>query len=501
MPLLIGDIFRRNARVVPDAPAAAMGGDEFTHAELNARGNACARALRERGVRHGDRVATWADTSLDVLPLYVGLAKLGAVFAPINARLGAAEAGEVARLARPRLLVADAERAAELDELAGRAGVSRLARLGGEGPGDDLVAASAGTPDGEIDEPGLRETDPHTIFFTSGSTGRSKGVVLSHRANWLRSFQGVFRDEPERTVCMFPLFHMAAFSLATAAWQTRGEICFVQPPTADALLAAVERRRANRLYCLPAVWGRILEADAGRYDVSSLREADTGTSATPIELLRALKERFPGTVTRVYYGSTECGSGASLADADALRKPGSVGVPPPGVDLRLDERGEILVRSDYLMDGYFDDPEATAEALADGWYRTGDVGAFDEEGYLSIVGRVRDIVRTGGESVAPTEVEQALADHPGVREVAVVGIPDPAWGEVVCAVVVPNPGAEIDLEGLQAHCAPRLARFKRPRRLELADALPRTAATGQIRRALLVERIVSERGPESAQKA
>jgi fatty-acyl-CoA synthase len=317
--------------------------------------------------------------------------------------------------------------------------------------------------------------------------------VLSHRANYLRSFQGVFRDEPEKTVCMFPLFHMAAFTLGLAAWQTRGEIAFVESATAEEILRVAEQRRANRLYCIPLVWSRILEADTSRFDLSSLKEIDTGTSATPIELIRALKERFPGTVTRVYYGSTEVGSATNLADADVLQKPGSVGPASPGVDVELTPEGEIRVRSPYMMDGYFDDEAATAAAIQDGWFYTGDLSALDEDGYLSIVGRKKELIRSGGESIAPAEVEAALADAPGVAELAVVGIPDLDWGEVVCAVVVAEAGESPTLEALQQHAEGRIAGFKKPRRLELTSALPRTAATGQVQRALLVEQIATGR--------
>jgi acyl-CoA synthetase (AMP-forming)/AMP-acid ligase II len=488
--LLVGDVFRRNAQVVPHQAAASLGEAVLTHRQLDRAANRVARALRGLGVRHGDRVLGWADTSLEILPVFAALSKLGAAFAPLNARLGPAEAAAVAPLARARLLVADAERAEAGAELAKSIGVEAFARIGGgRGPGTLLDAAGLDESDADIGEPALREDDPHVVFFTSGSTGRPKGVVLSHRANWLRTFQGVFRDVPECSVCMFPLFHMAAFTLAMTAWQTRGEIALVKSPSAEALLATIERRRGSRLYGIPAVWARILETPAGRFDVSSLRELDTGTSATPIELIQALKQRFPGTATRIYYGSTECGSATTLADADVLRKPGSVGPPSPGVELRLSDAGEIQVRSPYLMSGYFDDPSATEAALSDGWYRTGDLGALDEDGYLSVVGRLREVIRTGGESVAPSEVERELAAHPAVAEVAVVGIPDPQWGEVVCAVVVLRAGARLSLEELRQHCAGRLAGFKHPRRLETVEALPRTAATGQVQRRLLVERI------------
>ncbi len=490
-PLLSGELCRRNAAVVPRQVAASLGSQQLTHAELDHAGNQLARALRSEGILPGDRVICWAETSLEVLPVFVALAKLGAVFAPLSARLGEGEARAVLRSARPALLLADAERREIADALAKEVGARTLGlgRLGKRERGTLFDLAASAEHSEPLATPSLRESDPHVIFFTSGSTGRPKGVVLSHRASYLRSFQGVFRDEPERSVCMFPLFHMAAFTLALSAWQTRGEIALVASASAEEILEVVERRRANRLYCIPAVWHRILEADTRKFDVGSLRELDTGTSATPIELIRALKARFPGTRTRIYYGSTEAGAATSLGDADVLRKPGSVGPPSPGVDLKLTEAGEICVRSAYLMDGYFDDPEATAAVLRNGWFHTGDRGALDADGYLSIQGRLQELIRSGGESIAPSEVEAALRDHASIAEIAVIGIPDPQWGEIVCAVVVPKPGASLGLDDLQKHCAERLAGFKKPRRLELMDALPRTPATGQVQRALLAVQI------------
>jgi acyl-CoA synthetase (AMP-forming)/AMP-acid ligase II len=477
--LLVGNVVRHAAAVTPHALAATLDDDELTFAALDAAANRIASKLRALGVRHRDRVAWWGDTGLPVVALFAALAKLGAVFAPVNGRLHTDEALAILEYALPALVVTDA----------GRADGLRGADLRVVTP-DDL---DDGVPASDVSEPALDERDPHVIFFTSGSTGAPKGVVLSHRANCLRSFPSLAVERDGGTVCMFPLFHMAGWSFALGAWQARRPLHLVRTPDAGTLLATAERRRATRLYAIPAVWGRILEHGTDRYDLSTLREADTGTSAAPPELVDAIRAALPHTVTRVFYGSTEAGPGTILGMADLTRKPGSVGLPQPGVELRLTHEGEVCLRSELLMDGYFDDPDATAAALdSDGWYHSGDLGVLDDEGFLSIVGRARDVLRTGGETVAPAEVEAVLAAHPAIAEVAVVGVPDPRWGEVVCAVVVTAPGMPPPtVDELRTHCDGRLAAFKHPRRVEVADALPRTAATGQVQRTLLVERLTS----------
>jgi acyl-CoA synthetase (AMP-forming)/AMP-acid ligase II len=483
--LLIGEMLANAARVAPDALAATLDDDELNFADTDAGANRVANGLLRAGIAPGDRVLWWSDTSLEAVPVFAALAKIGAVFAPLNARASVAELTPVARYARPRYLLAGSSHAGEARALADAADVPFLPTFDQTDPRPPPVAG----PD---------EHAPHVIFFTSGSTGRPKGVVLSHRANWLRTFVGATTTSGGAgTVCMFPLFHMAGWTIALGAWHGRRAVHFVRMPDAETLLRTVERHRASRLYCIPAVWARILEHGIDRYDLSSLTEADTGTSATPPELLRAIKAALPHTVTRVFYGSTEAGAGTQLGDDDLLRKPGSVGVAQPSVEVRIDASGEVCMRSPFLMDGYFDDPDATASALRDGWYYTGDLGAFDDEGYLSIVGRARDVIRTGGETVAPVEVEQVLGSHPAISEVAVVGVPDPQWGEVVTAVlVVRDAAAAPDTDALRAFCEGRLAPFKQPRRVAIVDALPRTPATGQIQRTLIVERLLASTGRE-----
>jgi acyl-CoA synthetase (AMP-forming)/AMP-acid ligase II len=492
--LLIGDIFRAGARAVPNRIAAAMGERALTFAELNAAANAHARALTDLGVAYGDRVVLWSNTSLDAVPVFAALAKLGAVFAPANAILGVDEATEMAGLARPSLLVVDDDHEAGGTEIASRLGIP-LAVLG------RIVPDGAPDPGEPPEPPALREADPHVVFFTSGTSGRSKGVVLSHRVNYLRSHPGSQLEPRGTNVCMYPLFHMGAWTIALTSWQHQAAVVFVPQADPVVLVDEIERWQATHFNAIPAVWRRIL--DLAREDpslasrLSSLRIADSGTSATPPDLLLAIHELVPSAVRRVFYGSTEAGAVCLLRDEDMEAKPGACGVPQHSCRVRLDpETGELQVTGALLFDGYFDAPDVTAEVMTDdGWFRTGDVAAIDDDGFYAIVGRVKDVIRTGGETVAPVEVELALADHPALVDVAVVGIPDPQWGEIVCAAVVVRDGADApDVDALRTHVGDRLARFKHPRMVVVVELVPRTPATRQVQRRLLIEEITSNPG-------
>ncbi len=406
-------------------------------------------------------------------------------------------------MARPRLVLADADRAALLpglelapDVLAASLDPATSSTNPSSDHGVPTLSQRAGADVEPAPEPDLQETDPHVVFFTSGSTGRPKGVVLSHRVSFLRSHPGSQLEPRGRAVCMFPMFHMAPWTISLQQWHARDGVAYVESATAPEICAAVARHRAQRLNAIPAVWQRLLDHlasdDATGDELATIRFADTGTSATPPDLMAALMAALPDATVRIFYGSTEAGNVAALDHDDIARKPGRIGLPGISNELRVDESGELMARSPVLFDGYLHQPDATAESLVDGWYRTGDLAECDDEGFWSIVGRARDVVRTGGETVAPTEVELVLVGHPDVADVAVVGLPDDRWGEIVCAVVVSgDAGPAPTVEELRTWCDGRLAAFKHPRRVVTVAAIPRTASTQQVQRKLLVEQLTS----------
>jgi acyl-CoA synthetase (AMP-forming)/AMP-acid ligase II len=467
-PLHVGDITRVSAARAPQRVAATKDGDHRTYAELEQMTGQLIRALAGRKVGLGDRVVWRGDTCLDAIPLWFALSRLGAIVVPMNPRATPEETGALLDLADPTLVVGDEAHEGDVTQVTLSALLGDPARTG-------------------ITEPIVDENDTHVIFFTSGSSGRPKGVELSHRASRLRTLGDAAMWPAGAMVCMFPQFHMAGWYGPMTVWTSADEVVYVERGDPDALLEAVHARRAIRLYAIPAVWRRILDTDRSAYDLSSLRFCDTGTSAVTPELLTELAAAFPGTSTSITYGSTEAGSVCRLWPQDIFRKPGSVGPPALGSEVRLGGGGELLVRNPVLMNGYFRDPEATAAALAGGWFHTGDLAAVDDEGYFSIVGRASDLIRTGGESVAPVEVDLVLQRMPGVADAAVAGVPDEHWGEVICAFIVTRPGETVDLRALRRHCEGELATFKHPRRLLLVDTLPRTGATRQIQRRVLIE--------------
>jgi acyl-CoA synthetase (AMP-forming)/AMP-acid ligase II len=482
--LLIDDVLAGAASAAPNRVALTLGDDAMTFSEMRARSNRLANALWGWGVRRGDRVAYWSEIDLEAAPLQFALGRLGAAFAPLNPAYTEGEAADVVAYLNPRLLIAGAEHSERADQLAHDLDLP-VATSGGAGPGIGLDALSASASAASVSAPRPAEDDIFTIFLTSGSTGRPKGAMISQRATWLRAFAGsapTVVTGGQGQLVTFPLFHMAGWTFAYYAWSAHQPAHLVARADGALLLDAIERLRPACLYCIPAVWRRILD-EPGNYDVSSLEWALIGTSRVEVDLLGEIKKSFPETHTTVSYGSTEVCRALCLADGDLMRKPGSVGLPTPGVRTRIGEDGELWLDSPTLMTGYFDLPDDTARALAGGWYHTGDLVEQDDEGYFSIVGRKREIIRSGGESVAPTEVEAALADYPGVADVAVMGVPDSTWGEVVCAAVVMADGlSPPSVEAVRRHLTGRLASFKHPRRVVAVDELPRTAATGQIQR-------------------
>jgi fatty-acyl-CoA synthase len=480
----IHDILTHAARVAPGQLAATLGDDRRTFAELDAGSNQVAHRLAAGGVAPRDRVVWWGPTDLDALELCYGVTKLGAALAPINPGFTESEAAGAVEYLRPRVVVAHPTHDAVARSITAPLGVPVVTTTA------DWLQGAATTAHPRV---GSSE-DPCAIFLTSGSTGVSKAALLSHRASWLRAMAREHEDgSPGRSgeVVMFGLFHMAGWYFLEHAWAVGRPGHLVHRADAHELLAAVEQWRASTLYGIPAVWQRILD-DGGRYDASSLREVLTGTSRVDLDLVGALKARFPGSWTSVAYGSTEIGRGAVLVDRDLYAKPASVGLPPPTVEAQVDPEGELLQRGPTMFSGYLERPDATAAAIdADGWFHTGDLATQDADGYLTITGRRSEGIRSGGEWIAPVEVEAAVVTHPAVAEVGVVGLPDDQWGELVCAAIVVRSGAAAPtLEELRAHLASRLASHKHPRVIVPVDELPHTDATGQIRRAALRDRLI-----------
>jgi fatty-acyl-CoA synthase len=501
MTLLVGRILERAAVLSPRSIAATLDHEAVTFAEVHRGANRVARVLGGLGVIDQDRIASWTDISLRSLDVFFAAARLGAAYAPLNPSLSLAEALEVMAYLRPRVLVSDPAHLEQASEASRLLDLPLLVTGARERalPGVDLDAETERASDDNLAQPEPLPERAHVVFPTSGSTGRPKGVVLSHYASWMRAVPlgGATRlvaPGGGGDLCPFPLFHMAGWNAVLCAWALLRPIHLVTQASGERLLALVEQWRPSTLYCIPALWRRMFDSPAS-HDLSSLRYAITGTSLVSRELLLEIKERLPGTETTISYGSTEMGIVTTLGDHDLFRKEGSIGRPNPGFDAAIID-GELCLRGETVMSGYFDLPDETSAVFHDGWYRSGDLADMDDEGYLTITGRRREIIRSGGETIAPSEVEAAIESFPGVRDVAVVGLPDDSWGEIVCAVLVLETGVPTpSVESVRAFLDARLASFKHPRVVKLVATLPRTAATGQIQRSRLRETLLADSDP------
>jgi malonyl-CoA/methylmalonyl-CoA synthetase len=458
-----------------DAQALEVDGAAASHGELDDRGARVAGFLRERGVAKGDRVLVCAPTSLELVVAYLGTLRAGATAIPCDAALTADELAHLLADARPAAAFVAPEAREQLDRAGSVATVVAI-----DGPGDGVPALA----DALEARPIAPEADPGPamLAYTSGTTGRPKGVPLTH-ANVLASIRGAMLawrwTADDVLVHALPLSHQHGLSGVNITLLAGSRAVVARRFEPVALCEAIASR-ATVLFAVPAMYER-LDAWEGiaEADFSSLRLAVSGSAPLSPALAERIAARL-GQVPLERYGSTEAGLDVSNL-YDGPRRPGRVGWPLPGIELRLSDDDEILLRGPQVFDGYWERPDATAEALSDdGWFRTGDLGRLDErDGSLEITGRSKELIISGGLNVYPREVEIVLEEHAAVERVAVAGVPSERWGEEVVAFVVA--GGDLDADALIARCRERLSAYKCPKRVVVLDELP-VNRMGKVRR-------------------
>lgn len=475
----------RRARMTPGKVALIQAGRSRTYAELAENTTRLAHGLAARGVSRGDRVAFLGLNSVELVEMMFATAKLGAVFIPLNTRLAPPETAYILTDSGARLLIwaPGFEQVVSAPELA-RLPLDLV-------PAGEVGRGGAGAlPPEPVDEP-IGHDDLFMIQYTSGTTGRPKGVMLTH-GNIIWNVYNLLVDVDVRSdevaLVTAPLFHTAALNQVLFPTLLKGGTALIEAKfDPDRAISLIEEHGVTLLFGVTSMYLALTQSARWPHaDMSTLRSALSGGAPLPVSLLQAYLDR--GLMIVQGYGLTEASPGATmLRAADGVRKIGSAGtacfftdvrvVTPDLEEVAAGERGEVLVQGPNVTPGYWQQPAASQAAFAgDGWLHTGDLAQVDDEGYLYIVDRLKDVIISGGENVYPAEVEQALYAHPAVAECAVIGVPDATWGEAGRAIVVRHDGQQVTEAELIAHLDGRLARYKIPKSVVFAAQLPHTAS-------------------------
>jgi len=498
MGLNLATLLDQGARRNGDGVALRLGERAHTYAELDERARRFAGWLRAQGVRPGARVGLLLPNVPEFPVAYHGALRAGAAIVPMNPLLRAREIAYYLQDSGAELLVAWHEQLDAAREGARAAGVKRVVVAGGEadpraGDIDSLDAILAATAPSDLlvqRDP----SDPAVILYTSGTTGRPKGALLTHsNLLWNAEISSELHTigPADKLLGTLPLFHsFGQTCVLNAGFRHGAEVVLIPRFDAEAALDLLERHAVTVFIGVPTMYVALLNAEsAARRDLSALRLCVSGGAAIPVEILRGFEERFGARVLEGY-GLSETSPVASFNHVERPSKPGSIGTPIWGTEMRVaddagvtlppGEVGEILIRGHHVMAGYHNRLEETAAAIdADGWLHTGDMARMDEDGYFFIVDRKKDLIIRGGYNVYPREVEEVLYEHPAVMEAAVVGVPHAELGEEVAAAVVARPGETIDPDGLRAWVKEQVAPYKYPRHVVVVDELPK-GPTGKI---------------------
>ena len=508
VPLSVLEFRDRAATYFGDRIGVVDGNREYTYRAWAERTHQLANALHDLGVEPGDRVSFITYNTHHLLEAYYGVLEAGAVLNPVNIRLAPHEIAYILEHAGSRVVFFHADFAPLVEQIAAQLTMRpRFVIVEGEPGGvasdeyEALIAGGSRDPrHPQVDENAIAE-----LFYTSGTTGLPKGVALSQRNLYLHAMNAQvalgFRED-DVVLHVVPLFHVNGWGVPHFVTMIGGRHVMLRRFEPTALMEAVQRHRVTRLLAVPAIFNALIHHAARRdYDLSSLRQVIIGGSAASPALVRALEEGL-GVQAVVGYGLSETTPIVTIAlPRDVLsereppeqrsRRQAMTGWPIPGVALRVvdseghdvrpdgEQIGEIVVRGNTVMIGYYRDPDATATTIRDGWLHTGDMATLDEEGYVVIRDRSKDVIIRAGENISSVDVENAISTHASVLECAVVAAPDERFGEVPVALVVLKPGATATAQELKAHCRAHLARFKVPREFHFRESLPK-GTTGKI---------------------
>jgi len=499
--------------IAPDRTAIVFDGKRISYSELSERVNRLANGLANLGVIAGDRVATMQVNCNEYIEAYFASAKLDAVFVPLNFRAIPDEIEFMVKDSGPKVFICGSRYMPMMDTL--KPNLPSLEHLicldGANQEGwinyDELIIDSL--PD-EI-FPSSNDEDLTMLMFTAGTTGSPKGVMLTHESfssYILNNVSPAELDVEEKNILTVPLYHIAGVQAVIAAIYG-GRTLIIQRQFEPAeWMTLVQTERANRAMMVPTMLKMLMDhEDFEEYDLTSLQVITYGAASMPLEVIKMAIRKFPDTYFINAFGQTETAATITMLPPEdhilegteeeieiKLNRLTSIGKPLPDVDVKIvneeggdvdvGDTGEIVASGGRLMKGYWNQEAATAQALRDGWLYTGDLGYFDEDGYIYLSGRAKDFIKRGGEMVSPEEVEQILHSHPMIDEAAIIGIPDLSWGERVRAIVVPKPGETIDEKEVIEYCRSRMSGFKRPESVIIVDELPRNPLGKVLKRVL-----------------
>lgn len=503
----IGDALERCVVRNPEKIALEFAGRRWSFAAINDAVNRIANRLVAMGLHKGDRVAAYGKNSDAYLLLWLACTRAGLVHVPINFSLVQDELIYILRQSAAKALFCDPGLETHVNALGGKVAIAIHGRLHGGDCGQpspgivDILQVASANVDTTPPDVALSDSDVVQILYTSGTTSDPKGAMHTHRslmAEYGSCFRHLDIDTGDRCLAALPLYHSAQMHVFTMPALLSGAFSYlIESPAPEVILRLLRTERLNSFFAPPTVWISLLRhADFVDADLQHLNKLYYGASIMPEAVVRELGRRLPGSGLYNCYGQSEIGPLATvLGPAEHETRPSSCGRPvlnvltrivdpATGVPCKSGEQGELVHQSAHLMVGYWDKPQETAEAFAGGWFHSGDLGYMDDDGYIYIVDRIKDVVNTGGVLVASRDVEEVLYAHPAVAEVAVIGVPDAKWIEAIAAVVVLKAGVAQDAEALLAHARIHLAAFKVPKKVFFVEQLPKNTAGKILKRSL-----------------